>query len=89
MGPNRTKWDLTLLRDTECKFEDFSITQILREIDFGILEVQKLPFFAILEAVNFVNLVNFSLPKIHKNQNSEPLNVIKRWILIPKMITQK
>ena len=35
------------------KFHHFSITQILREINFGYLEVQDLPFFTYLEALNF------------------------------------
>ena len=37
------------------KFQDFSITQILREINC-----------AIFGALNFVNLVNFSLQKVQK-----------------------
>ena len=36
---------------TMWKFHDFSITQILREINFG--EVQKLPFLTHLVALNF------------------------------------
>ena len=32
---------------TAWKFRDFSITQILREINFGGLEVQNLPFYHI------------------------------------------
>ena len=36
------------------KFHDFSIIQIFREINLGILEVQNLPFSQIsLEALNF------------------------------------
>ena len=40
----------------------------------GILEAQKMMFFAILGAVNFVNLVDFDLQKVQKfmiiiNQN--------------------
>ena len=46
--------------------------------------ILKLNFFSILRAQNFVNLVTFSLQKsakIHRNQNSEPLNVLKWQIL--------
>ena len=60
------------------KFQDFSITQILREINFWDSRSAKTAIFSILGAVNFVNLVNFSLQKVQKfikNQNSEPLNV--------------
>ena len=39
----------------------FSVTQILREID---LWSSKMPFLAILGALNFVSLVNFSLQKM-------------------------
>ena len=62
------------------KFQDFSITQILREINFEDSRMAKTAIFAILRAVNFVQMVNFSLKKstkIHKNQNSESLNVVK------------
>jgi len=46
---------------TVWKFQDFSITQILREINRENQEVLKMPLFANLGAPNFVNLVNFSL----------------------------
>ena len=61
------------------KFIDFSVTQTLREINFGDSRNAKTAVFAILGAVNFVTLVNFSLSKSakkHKNQNSEPVNVL-------------
>ena len=60
------------------KFHDFSVTQILREINFGesrYVDVLKMPFLPILWALHFGNLVDFSLPKsakIHENQNSKP-----------------
>ena len=60
------------------KVQDFSVIQNLREINFGESRGSKTTFFAILRALNFVNLANYSLhkvPKIHKNQNSEPLNM--------------
>ena len=59
---------------------DFSVVQILREISFGEFKSLKNAFFAILGVLNFVNLANFSLekvPKLNKNLNSEPLNVLK------------
>ena len=59
-------------------FSGFCITQILREINFEESRSAKTAIFAILRAVNLVHLVNFSLRKvgkIHKNQNSEPIDV--------------
>ena len=60
-------------------FQDFPVTQILREIIFGESRSSKTAIFAILEALNLVILVNFSLQKVQifKNQNPEPLNVLK------------
>ena len=58
------------------KFHEFSIPKILREINFEDSKIAKTAIFAILRAVNFVQMVNFSLQKsakIHKNQNSESL----------------
>ena len=55
----------------------------------GILEVQKLQFFANLRALN-VHLVNFSLQKVQqfiKNQNSETVNVLK-WQFLRLQISQ-
>ena len=57
-------------------FSIFSVTQILREINFGESISSKSAVFAIFGALNFVYLVHFSLhklPKNHENQNSEPL----------------
>ena len=51
--------------------------------------------FAIFEALNIVDLVNFSLQKVQKfleKQNSEPLNVLKWQIFsleYPKLISRK
>ena len=36
-----------------CKFENFPVTQILREINFGDSRSLKTAIFAILEALNF------------------------------------
>ena len=49
---------------TVWKIQHFSITQILREINFGECKSSKNAIFAILGAVNFVNLVGFSLQKV-------------------------
>ena len=51
---------------TVWKFHDFSITQILREINFGDSWSCKTAVFAIYGALNFVNLVCFTLQKMQK-----------------------
>ena len=60
-------------------FQDFSITNILREINFGGSRRSKTAISAILGAQNLVDFFSkFQLSKsakIPKNQNSEPLNV--------------
>ena len=43
---------------------DFSVTQILREINFEESGSSKIDFFAILGALNFENYVHFSLQKV-------------------------
>ena len=48
-------------RVTVWKFHDFSVIQILREINFGESWGSKTAIFAIFGALNIVNLVNFSL----------------------------
>ena len=48
----------------QCGFWDFSITQILREINFVESRSSKMLLFAILGALSFVNLENFSLQKV-------------------------
>ena len=61
----------------EC--QDFSVIQILREINFGEFRSCKTAFYAILGALNFVEMVNFSHQKVQKfikHQNSKPLNVL-------------
>ena len=52
---------------TVWKFQDFSDTQILREINFGEFRSSKTAAFAIFRSLNFADLVNFSLPKRTKN----------------------
>ena len=66
------------------KIQDFPITQILHEINLWDSRCTKTAYFAILVALNFVTLVNFSLQKIvkiHKNQNPKSLNMLKWQIL--------
>ena len=60
---------LVTLLTTVWKFQDFCITritEILREINFEDSRGAKSAVFAILGAVNFVHLVNFSLQKVQK-----------------------
>ena len=51
---------------TVWKLHDFSVTQILREIIFEESRSCKTAGFAILEALNFIDLVNFGLQKVQK-----------------------
>ena len=51
---------------TVWKFQDFSVIQILREINFRESRSSKITGFAIFGALNFVNLVTVSLQKVQK-----------------------
>ena len=51
---------------TVSKFQDFHVIQILREINFRDSRSAKSVILTHLEAVNFVNLVGFSLQKVQK-----------------------
>ena len=80
-GRNR---HFSIIHFTVWKFQDISVIQILRETNFEESRSCKSGNFAILGALNFVNLVNFSLQKVQKfikSQNSEPLNVLEWQIL--------
>ena len=46
------------------EIRDFCITQILRENNFVDSRSTKTAIFAITGAVNFVNMVNFSIQKV-------------------------
>jgi len=55
------------LDNAQCgNFRIFSITQILREINFWDSRSAKPVVFAISRAVKFVDLVEFSLQKVQK-----------------------
>ena len=56
------EWNLTVW-----KFQDFSITQIIREINFRNSGSWKTAIFALSEAPNFVLLISKSA-KIHRNK---------------------
>ena len=49
---------------TVWKFQDFSVIQILRVIDFEESRSYKTAASAIVGPLNFVDLVNFSLQKV-------------------------
>ena len=53
-------------KSTVWKFQDFSVTQVLREINFGEPRSIKTAIYAVLGALNFVDLVDFSLQKMKK-----------------------
>ena len=58
--------------------------KILRETIFGEFRSCRIAIFALLVALNFVDLVNFGLQKGQKsikNQVSEPINVLKWQVL--------
>ena len=64
---------LTLFLDSQAcltvtvwKFQKFSITQNLREINFGDSRSAKTAVFALLGAVKFVHLVNIRLQKVQE-----------------------
>ena len=66
------------------KFQDFSVTKILREINAGESRSSSIAIIALFGALNCVNLVEFSLQKVQKCikfKNSKPLDVEKRQIL--------
>ena len=48
------------------KFHDFTIAQILREINFGESRSSKTVIFAILVALNSIQLIDFGLEQLQK-----------------------
>ena len=54
--------------NTQCGNQRIFLSlRFLREINFGETQSSKTAVFAILGALNLVNLVNFSLQKVQKN----------------------
>ena len=56
------------------KFEDFSVTHNLREINLGQSKSPKSTVFAIIGAPFWVNFSLQKMQKVMKNKNSEPLS---------------
>ena len=57
---------LGLILGHSVEFQDFSIKQILRAINFGESKNCETAIFAILGAVNLAHLVNSNFPKMQK-----------------------
>ena len=53
------------------KFQEFSVAKILREINFRKSRSPKTAVFAICGALNFVDLVKFSVQKLQKFKKSK------------------
>ena len=56
----------TKIINVHWKFQNFCVIQILREINFGESRSCKTAFLAIFRALNFIDLVNSSLPRMQK-----------------------
>jgi len=61
--PTQPKY-LNTYKFTEWKFQDFSVFQILREINLGESRSAKNAGFALLGAMKFVNLFSFNFQKL-------------------------
>ena len=59
-------WRKMRLLFTQCGKRIFSVIQIFREINFWESRSYKIAVFAIFGALNFVNLVIYSLQKVQK-----------------------
>ena len=72
-----------LIQNTVWKFRDSTVTQILREINLGNVEILKMPILLFLgsEFCWFGQFWSRESAKITTNQNSEPQNVIKWHVL--------
>ena len=69
-GSEELYLDCTIIRDRRVhikvwKFPNFSIIHISREINFRESGSSQTAIFVIFGALNFVNLVNLSLQKVH------------------------
>ena len=64
-----TKYFSMACFSTVWKFQNFSVIQILREINFVAHRSSITIVFAISGGLKFVNLVNFSLKKVQKSKS--------------------
>ena len=64
--PGQPNWELTMW-----KFQDFSTTQILREINFGHFEAQKTAIWTIWAALDFEFLGTLTLSNVKFFQKSK------------------
>ena len=78
------------------KFQDFSATQILREINFGHLDAPNTAILTIWPVLNleFVRIFDISKSEnFSKSKNSNPSKLLKRQFLNfwnqPKLISRK
>ena len=73
-------------QNTVWKFQDFSVTQILCEINFEVSRSSKTPVFCHFRGSGFCSFGKFQPSKnakFHKNQNSVPLNVVHvKWLYL-------
>ena len=72
------------------KFQDFSATQILREINFGPFEAQKLPFWPFEQVwiLNFWAFWYFQLWNVYKKSIFEASKIVKMQFLTFKNETK-
>ena len=67
------------------EFQDFSATQILREINFGHFEAQETAVLTLRAALNFEVLGTFDVFKCEmpKNSKFKPSKIVKTLIFDP------
>ena len=68
------KYEIHKIRNTMWKFQDFSVTQILREIKFGDSRCAKSAILTHLQALNFdfhdfLHFLKNEIYKINRNEN--------------------
>ena len=82
-----------ILYYTVWKFQDFSVILILREINFGEFRSSQTAVFAILGALNFVDLGNFNLQIVQKLIKKSTFLASVRlkmaYFAFPKLISRK
>ena len=64
-----------VLLNTVWKVQDFPVTQILREINSGEFRSSETAVFAFFGALDFVDLVDFSLQKVQNFMKSRFQNL--------------